>query len=102
MRAFALSGLATLGFWFFQNVDFFAVVDKYGFPTAVTVFVFIYLSRQINKKDQESNGYRAEVLAEQKDQTNYLRSMLAEQKKAAICKFEEQHAAALKKYGRTE
>lgn len=104
MRAFALSALVSIAYGLFQSVDFFGVIDKYGFPTAVAVAMFLYFSRQINRKDAESNSYRADVLAEQKDQTTYLRSMLAEQRKAAVCHYlETQKAAELqKKDGGTE
>lgn len=68
--------------WFYCTVIFTSfevltqIIDKYGFPVAVSIFIFIYFTRQINKKDANAEQYRKEMLDFQAAQSGYLRSLV--------------------------
>lgn len=68
--------------WFYCTVIFWSIdlltqiIDKYGFPVAVSIFIFVYFTRQINKKDSNAELYRKEMLEFQSAQAGYLRSLV--------------------------
>lgn len=88
MRALALSTLIYFGAWVAQTVavadtaNTFAIIDKYGFPTAVAAVMFVYFNRQLSKSNSDKDGYRKETV-------DLLKGLLSEAKATkAFCKFE--------------
>lgn len=87
-----LATLISLVTYLFQVADAAGAVSilrEFGFPVLVAIGMFIYFSREIKTRDGDLSKYRAEILAEQKSQTSFLRQMLSEAKQANVCKYEE-------------
>ena len=83
----AISLVATFGFWL-QTLDFLGVLREFGFPTALAIAMFLYFRGILSKKDSALDHYREETLIEQRNQTEYLKKLLAEARATTACRFE--------------
>ena len=88
IRSLTLITLINIAYFLFQSFDIVTILDKFGFPIAVSIIMFIYFNRQIQKKDKDIDGYREQILAEQHEQTAHLKNLLKETKASNFCKFE--------------
>lgn len=84
-----LSTLAAAMFWLFQNFDLIAIAREFGFPVLVCGVMFIYFNRQIGKGGASLDAYRHETVDELKSQTNFLKQLLSEAKKANFCQAQD-------------
>lgn len=63
------------------TIDIFGIIDKYGYPTAVSIAAFWWFSRQ----SKLQAGERNELIARNNDLTTQLISAV---EKGPLCKFE--------------
>lgn len=63
------------------SIDLFGIVDKYGYPTAVSIVAFWWFSRQ----SKIQAGERNDLIARNNDLTQQL---IAVVEKGPLCKFE--------------
>lgn len=97
MRAFILSTISGMAFWMFQNFDLVAIAREFGFPIVVCSVMFIYFTRQIGKGGNSLDAYRHETVGELKSQTNFLKQLLLEAKKANVCQAQEANICKFEK-----
>jgi len=65
---FGASAIIWIVFVYFQNLDIFAIIERFGFPTALCFGMFVYFSRAIDKTNGDANAFRTqtiEILLEQ-------------------------------------
>ncbi len=63
------------------SFDLFAIVDKYGYPTAVSLIAFAYFSRQNTKQSDERN----KLIKQNNDLTERLLESLEKKRE---CKYD--------------
>lgn len=70
------------------SFNIFAIIDKYGYPTLVSIVIYIIFSRQKKVADDERNGLMA--------QNNILTNEVLRAIRDGECKFSDEHNTKIK------
>jgi hypothetical protein len=46
-------GIITILILFFQNLDILQLLEKFGYPVVISIVLFLYFRKQLEKKDSE-------------------------------------------------